>query len=102
MNGEGREQSAVLGGDGAAATQHDQVDTMQTMTAPAKALAHDALQTATVNRPPRALLGDRKPQSRRLAAVAPSKNGKTRIDRLFRFREDVPEIPWPSQACVAR
>lgn len=103
MCGQGGEEPLIRQGHGMATTKYYQVDTLQVITMPTKAFAHNAFYTVTINRPPRTLLRDRKPQARRAPITVPGKNREAGIDRSYcRLRKQIPKIPRSPQPCSTR
>jgi len=98
MSGKGGKKTGVRRCYGAMTAEHHEIYSIKKMSVLAKALAHQTLYSTTGNGAARAFFRDRQPEPRGALAIAPCKNGKAAVDRLYRLREDLPEFAGSAQA----
>jgi len=99
MPDQGRSQGRIIGLDCSAARHDDQVYTCQTRPVVAKHLAHQALESISVNRAPNLFTGYGQPQPGLVPLARYGENGEVGISRALRMRENPLEIGGRQQAC---
>jgi hypothetical protein len=93
VSGKRGKEPASRGGQGTAPTQHNEIDTLQTVAALTKAFARHAFQAVTINGSARTFFRHRQSQARLMTTIEPTENREAGVYRPRGLDENVTKFP---------